>query len=143
MLPKSKEMWPCRSSHLQLTLVGYQVSALDLVSSLQLKYCSGFLAVVEVAVKLYCVLKLFLFLFNGMKGVFSKPSGNLIVAPIFRFQSQRLQILATCLFFDFLNPCKVSERLDNIDVIYFQRVPPLMFFDFVIYQKFKGGTLRK
>ena len=36
--------------------------------------------------------------------------------------------------------CKVSERLDSLD---FVRVTPLMFFDFVIYQKFKGGTLIK
>ena len=34
-----------------------------------------------------------------------------------------------------------SVRLDNIDLRHFIRVPPLMFFDFVIYQKFIGGTL--
>ena len=37
-----------------------------------------------------------------LKGVFSKPSGNCIIAPIFCFLSQRLQIVVTCLFFDFL-----------------------------------------
>ena len=41
------------------------------------------------------------------KGVFSKPSGNHIVAPIFCFLSKRLQILATCLFFKFAKLCKV------------------------------------
>ena len=41
-------------------------------------------------------------LFPELKGVFSKPSGNLIVSPIFCFWSYRLKILATCLFFDFL-----------------------------------------
>ena len=37
-----------------------------------------------------------------LKGVFSKPSGNYIVSPNLCFLSQRLQIVATCLFFDFL-----------------------------------------
>ena len=51
---------------------------------------------------------------NGAEGVFSKPSGNHIVAPFFCFLSYRLQILATCLFFHFAELCKVSARLDNI-----------------------------
>ena len=51
--------------------------------------------------------------------------------------------MATCLFFNFAELCKVSARLDNIDIRHFIRVPPLMFFDFAIYQKFKGGTLIK
>ena len=57
--------------------------------------------------------------------------------------SKRLQILAACLFFNFAELCKVSGRLDNIDIRNFIRVPPMMFFDLVIYQKFKGGTLIK
>ena len=51
--------------------------------------------------------------------------------------------MATCLFFHFSELCKVSARLDNIDIRHFIRVPPLMFFDFEIYQEFKGGTLMK
>ena len=74
-----------------------------------------------------------------VKGVSSKPSRKCIVVPNFCFLSQRLQILATCLFLNFLLLCKVSERLDKLDIIHFIRVPPLMFFVFVIYQKFKGG----
>ena len=53
------------------------------------------------------------------------------------------QILAACLFFHFAELCKFSARLDNIDIRHFIRVPPLIFFDFLIYQKFKGGTLIK
>ena len=71
-----------------------------------------------------------------LKGVFSKPSGNYIVGPNLCFLSQRPQILATCLFSNFAELCKVSARLDNIDIRHFVRVPPLMFFDFAIYQKF-------
>ena len=37
-----------------------------------------------------------------VKGVFSKPSGNCIVASNLCFLSYRLQIVATCLFFDFI-----------------------------------------
>ena len=37
-----------------------------------------------------------------VKGVSSKPSGKMIVVPNFCFLSQRLQILATCLFLNFL-----------------------------------------
>ena len=44
-----------------------------------------------------------------------------------------LQILATCLFFDFAELC--------IYIRHFVRVPTLMFIVFVIYQKFKGGPL--
>ena len=76
-----------------------------------------------------------------LKGVFSKPSRNLILGPDFCLLSYILQILATCLFFHFAELCKVSARLDNIDIRHFIRVPPLMFFDFAIYQKFKGGPL--
>ena len=36
-----------------------------------------------------------------VKGLSSKPSGNLIVAPNLCFLSQSLQIVATCLFFKF------------------------------------------
>ena len=43
----------------------------------------------------------------------------------------------------FAELCKVSGRLDNIDIRHFIRVPPFMFFDFAIYQKFKGGTFIK
>ena len=78
-----------------------------------------------------------------LKGVFSKPSGNHIVSPNLCFLSQRPQILAACLFFHFAELCKFSARLDNIDIRHFIRVPPLIFFDFLIYQKFKGGTLIK
>ena len=38
---------------------------------------------------------------SKLKGVFSKPSGNLIVAPNFCFLSQRLQFLAACIFLNF------------------------------------------
>ena len=74
-----------------------------------------------------------------LKGVSSKPSGNLIVAPILCFQSQRLQILFTCLFFKFPLPVQSFSNIGK----HFIRVPPLMFCDFVIYQKFKGGTIIK
>ena len=47
------------------------------------------------------------------------------------------------LIFNFAELCKVSERLDNIDIRHFIRVPPLMFFDFLIYKKFKGRALIK
>ena len=78
-----------------------------------------------------------------LNGLFSRPSGKMIVAPNLCFLSYRLQILATCLFFDFDWLCKVSAMLDNIDARHFIRVPPLMFFYFAVYQKFKGGTLIK
>ena len=42
-----------------------------------------------------------------VKGVFSKPSGNLILGPDFCLQSQIVQILATCLSFNFAELCKV------------------------------------
>ena len=58
-----------------------------------------------------------------------------IVVPNLCFLSLRTQILATCLFLNFAELCKVSARLDNIDIRHFIRVPPLMFFDFLIYQK--------
>ena len=54
-----------------------------------------------------------------VKGVSSKPSRKCIVVPNFWFLSQRLQILATCLFLNFLLLCKVSERLDKLDIIHF------------------------
>ena len=76
---------------------------------------------------------------SSLKEVFSKRSGNCIVAPNFCLFSQRLQILGTCLFFNFAELCKISVRLDYIDTRHFIRVPPLMFFYFLIYQKFKGG----
>ena len=47
--------------------------------------------------------------------------------------------MATCLFFHFVEVCKVSARLNNIDIRHFIRVPPLMFFDFLIYKNSKGG----
>ena len=75
----------------------------------------------------------------GLKGVFSKPSGKCIVVPNFCFLSWRLQKLATCLFFNFLYLCKVSETLDKLDIRHFIRVPPLMFYVFVIYQKNQRG----
>ena len=46
-----------------------------------------------------CLQFCFKYASNAVTGVFSKPSGNLIVAPIFCFWSQRLQIMTTCLFF--------------------------------------------
>ena len=78
-----------------------------------------------------------------VKGVFSKHSGNHIVAPNLCFLSKRPQILATCLFFNFAELCKVSARLDNIYIRHFPMVSPLVFFIFVIHQKFKGGTIVK
>ena len=56
--------------------------------------------------------------------VFSKPFGNYIVSPNLCFLSQRPQILVACLFFHFVELCKVSARLDNIDIRHFIRVPP-------------------
>ena len=50
---------------------------------------------------LFCQPFLLMLLSLHLKGVFSKPSGNCIVAPIFCLMSQRLQILATCLFLNF------------------------------------------
>ena len=76
---------------------------------------------------------------KNVKGVSSKPSGNLIVAPIFCFLSQRLQISDTCLFFNFLKLCKVSERLGKFDIRHFIRVPPLMFFCFCNLPKIQRG----
>ena len=73
------------------------------------------------------------------KGLSSKPSGKCIVVPNFCFLSWRLQKLATCLFFNFLYLCKVSETLDKLDIRHFIRVPPLMFCVFVIYQKNQRG----
>ena len=64
-----------------------------------------------------------------LKGVSSKPSGNLIVAPILCFQSQRLQILATCLFFISFYWPKFQQHWKTLilDI--------LCFFYFLIYQK--------
>ena len=64
---------------------------------------------------------------SALKGVSSKPSGKYILGPDFCFLSQRPQILDTCLFFNFAELCKVSVRLDNIDIRHFTRVPPLNF----------------
>ena len=50
-----------------------------------------------------------------------------IVVPNLCFLSLRTQILATCLFLNFAELCKVSARLDNIDIRHFIRVPPLNF----------------
>ena len=57
--------------------------------------------------------------FQKRKGVFSKPSGKLILGPGFCFLSWRPQILAICLFFNFAELCKVSVILDNIDIRHF------------------------
>ena len=46
---------------------------------------------------------------SNVKGVSSKPSGKY------------------SLFFNFAELCKVSVRLDNIDIRYFIRVPPFEF----------------
>ena len=43
----------------------------------------------------------------SLKGVFSKPSGNLILGPDFCLLSYILQILATCLFFHCAELCQV------------------------------------
>ena len=79
---------------------------------------------------------LFIIIFRPemLKGVFSKPSGNCIVSP-------NLCFLSYLLIFHFAELCKVSARLDNIDIRNFIRVLPSIFFYFLIYQKFKGGTL--
>ena len=71
------------------------------------------------------------------KGVFSKPSGKHIITQHLCYLSQRPQMLATCLFFDFAELYNVSAKLDNIDIRH------LMFFDFLIYHRFKGRTLIK
>ena len=62
-----------------------------------------------------------------MKGVFSKPSGKYNVVPNLCFLSWRLQILAPCLFFNFLWLCKVLETLGNIYTRHFTMVLPLNF----------------
>ena len=78
-----------------------------------------------------------------LKGVFSKPSEKHIVAPNLWFLSQRPQILATCLFLNFAELCKVSARLDNIDIRHFIRVPPLNFWQIKKIKKHQRGTLIK
>ena len=91
---------------------------------------------------LWCILvsqKVILTKNYRLKGISSKPSGDCIVAPIFCFLSQRLQILATCLFFFSLTNCKVSERLDNIHIRHFTRVSPLLFFCFCNLPKIQRG----
>ena len=47
------------------------------------------------------------FLIIIIKGVFSKPSGKLILGPDFCLLSYLLQILATCLLFYFAELCQV------------------------------------
>ena len=59
------------------------------------------------------------------KGVSSKPSGNLIVVPNFCF-------LANCLYFNFLELCKVSVRLDKMSNIKFAK----SIFHFYFFQVF-------
>ena len=54
-----------------------------------------------------------------------------------------LLIFSFCQGLHFAELCKVSERLDNIKIRHFIRVSTLMFFDFLIHQNFKGGTLLK
>ena len=79
------------------------------------------------------------------KGLSSKPSGNYIGEPYLCFFESKTSNCGFLLIFWFAlrSFCKVSARVDNIDIRHFIRVPPLMFFDFAIYQKFKGGTLIK
>ena len=71
--------------------------------------------------------------------VFSKPSGKLVFWARYLF----IELDTYFKFFHFAELCQVWGRLDNIYVTHFTRVPPLMFFVFVIYPKFKGGTLVK
>ena len=41
-----------------------------------------------------------------------------------------VRILATCLFFEFAEVCKVWAKSDIVDISHFVRVPPLIFFWF-------------
>ena len=86
-----------------------------------------------------CWLSQFNFACSLLKGVFSKPSGNCIVVPNFCLLSQRLQILATCLFFNFAELCKVWAKSNKVDISHFIRVPPLMFFDSIDLPKIQRG----
>ena len=80
---------------------------------------------------------------GNLKGAFSKSSGDYIVVPNFCLLSLRLQILTTCLFFEFLWLCKVSERFDNFYIRHFTMVPPLNFWWITKTKNIKGGTIVK
>ena len=76
---------------------------------------------------------------NELKGVFSKPSGKRIVAPFFfLFFELETSDFGYLLIFNFVELCIVWAKLGKVDISHFIRVPPLMFFDFVICQKFLG-----
>ena len=62
----------------------------------------------------------------------------MIVAPIVCFLSQRLQILATCLFFILFS--LTLQSLSKTGLTLYEG--PLIFFDFVIYKKFEVGTCK-
>jgi aminoglycoside/choline kinase family phosphotransferase len=47
--------------------------------------------------------------------------------------------LATCLFFNFAELCKVWARLDKVDISHFIRVPSLLVFDSVDLPKIQRG----
>ena len=64
---------------------------------------------------------------RSLKGVFSKPSGNLIIAPIFCLLSFRLQILGTHVFFFFIKLSKLWARVEKLYSWHFTRVPHLYF----------------
>ena len=66
-----------------------------------------------------------------------------LLCQIFAFWVRDIKFWLLDFFFDFLWLCKISETLDNIYVRHFTMVPPLMFFVFLIHQKFKGGTIVK
>ena len=69
------------------------------------------------------------------KGVSSKPSGKLIVAPIY-FLELETSNFGYLLIFDFLPLCKVSARLDNIN----KRHPPFEFLvDYPNQKTLRGG----
>ena len=76
---------------------------------------------------------------KSLKGVFSFP--NLLKTRFFIFWVG-LQIFANWLFFDLLN-CAKFEPDWTIDIRYFIRAPPLIFFDSINPPKFKVGTFIK
>ena len=59
----------------------------------------------------------------SVKGVSSKPSGKIIVAPNLCFFELNPSNFDYLLIFNFAELCKVSGRLDNIDIRHFIRVP--------------------
>ena len=79
----------------------------------------------------------------NVKGVSSKCSGNLIVSPDLCFFELETSNFGYLLIFSFCWAVQSFSKIGQHWYYTFYKGPPFDFFDFLIYQKFKGGTLIK